>query len=548
MTLSWEDEQHIRSLAPHERREIVEALFRTLREGDEEQRKSASDQLGSLAIRGIVADVLPIEPLVDLIRGSDARLREVGEYALAHTDGRSMPMLLALLMDPTPGVRSSAAKALAHFGDAAIEAAPALCRCLLDDEAEVRNKAAFALGLVHAIDETSVLALVSMAKSPDARNRAAAMYALGNLSKKLSEDGLRSTVQQQAVAASVDPDPDTRWGALYVMQSLASAPDIWLPLIERALRDSSPRVQEMAVSGLKELAPRIEIEPFLPALISLTTERFVGGEAIELLGQIGPCAQAAISQLLEIAAGRGYYAVVAAKAIWRIARDAALVVPVLEREFEDNGEAVCDVIHEIGNEAASLVPKLLDALGDDDYYDLQWAAADALGAVASDDPATIDALGRALGHSSGIVAGAAARALGTVGVAAIPMLVAELAPPFTPRAEFAAVALSRMGPVAGAAADALRVAHRTGNQALRTWAAIALAHVAADVSAVPDLISILEAEDDEGPKRQAIAALAAIGGPASEALAPLRRALEHWDSEIVAAAEAAISAVSARWH
>jgi HEAT repeat protein len=547
--MDWEEEQLIRALGPNARREIVDALIRAIHNGDEEERKAAADRLSTLCIFDIVSDVVPIEPLVDLLHGADSRLRELAEYGLAHTDGRSMTTLLRLLEDAAPVVRASAAKALAHVGDAAIAAAPALRRRLDDEVIDVRQRAAFALGLIQATDDVSVGALIAMAQSLNSGDRSSAMHALGNIAQKLSDDRLRSRVEQQAVAASTDSDADTRWGALYVMESLTTEPDVWLPLIERGLHDASQRVQEMAASGLKKLAPRIDLEALLPVVIPLAKhEGLLGRTVIELLGQAGPQGRGAVPQLLEVAATPDYHAVHAAVALWRITRDARIVVPVLEREFDDNGEAVCDVICEIGKVAAPLLPKLLQALGDDSYYDLQWAAADALGAVASDDSVVLDALGHALVHPSGIVSGAAARALANVGAAAVPMLVAHLTPPFTPHAAVSASGLSCMGPAASSAVDALRIAHRDGDRALRIWSAIALARVAADVNVLQDLIELVDSEDDDEPKRQAIEALAAIGAPAKKALRVLRRARGHWNSDVVDAAEAAISVITARSH
>jgi HEAT repeat protein len=227
-------------------------------------------------------------------------------------------------------------------------------------------------------------------------------------------------------------------------------------------------------------------------------------------------------------------------------RDAELVLPVLEREFENNGDSVCDLICLMGPAAAPLLPRIMRALADDDSYDLQWAAADALGAVASPDREVVVALEHALNHPSGIVRGAAARALGNTGAVAVPLLLKHLAPPFSPSAAYVADALSRMGPAAISAVDALRTAHRQGEWGLRAWAAIALARIAADPEAVPDLLKIVESDEDNGPTQQAIEALAAVGPAAKKALPALRSLRDHWNEEIVAAAEAAVASITSR--
>lgn len=369
----------------------------------------------------------------------------------------------------------------------------------------------------------------------------------GNVAKKLADVVLRDRVQAHAVMASADPDGDTRWAAHFVLQALEAPPTVRLAVIERGLRDPVERVKEIALRGLKELEPEVDLQLLLPLIAALArSDGSVGGSAIDLLREAGPRAVDATGVLKEIAGNPDGMSVRAAQALWRITRDPAEVLPVLEREFERDGEQVCGLICELGPAAAPLLPRILEALADDSSYDLQWAAADALGAVASADPEVVEALGRALDHPSGIVRSAAAQALGNTGPVAVPLLLKHLAPPFSPCGEFAADALSRMGPTASSAVDALRIAHRDGAWGLRAWAAIALARIAADPTVVPDLIKILESDDDSGPTLHAIEALAAIGPSAKKALPALNRLREHWNEEFVAAAEAALAAIAAR--
>lgn len=546
MSLTWEEEQEILALGPNERREIVDALLRSIQDGDEALRLAAADRLSSLCIFGLVADVVPIEPLARWLGAADESLRSLAEYGLANTDGRALPTLIARLDDAVADVRISAASALAHTGDLAAIAASQLCNRLQDPVAQVRQRAAFALGLIHAIDEASVLALLEMSQSPEDGDRASAMHALGNVAQKLSDDSLRERLQSRAVQASEDPDGDTRWGAHFVLDSLEAPPDVRLAVIERGLRDAAPLVQKIAASGLKDLVTLVDLAPLEPALIALALGGDdAAGTAVEVLGQAGRSTEA-VAAITEIATESGYRSVGAAGALWQMTRDAELVLPVLEREFEDNGESVCDLICLMGPAASPLLPRIMKALGDEDSYDLQWAAADALGAVASPDPEVVEALAHALDHPSGIVRGAATRALGRTGAVAVPLLLKHLAPPFSPSAEYVADALSRMGPSAISAVDALRTAHRQGEWGLRTWAAIALARIAADPEAVPDLLKIVESDDDNGPTQHAIEALAAVGPAARKALPALRKLQEHLNEEIAAAAEAAIASVASR--
>src|SRR5262249_59773651 len=115
------------------------------------------------------------------------------------------------------------------------------------------------------------------------------------------------------------------------------------------------------------------------------------------------------------------------------------------RVFDNLGQSVCDGICEIGPAAAPLIEKVIGALDSQDW-DLQWAAADALGAIASNRADVVAALTTALGHPSPIVRSAAARAFAAIGPATVPALIAILeAPDDDDRREWAADAPRPMG-------------------------------------------------------------------------------------------------------
>src|SRR5262249_20835690 len=152
--------------------------------------------------------------------------------------------------------------------------------------------------------------------------------------------------------------------------------------------------------------------------------------------------------------------------------------------FDEYGESVCDAICQIGPPAAPLIDAVIDALQSEDW-DLQWAAADALGAISSDDPKVLAVLASSLGHPSPIVRAAATRAFAQIGSPAVPVLIEILQERDGHRAEWAADALGRMGHRAREAAEALRANLRSRNPEIASWCAIALAKVAGDAAAAP---------------------------------------------------------------
>jgi HEAT repeat protein len=89
--------------------------------------------------------------LIDMLRGSDARLRAVAASTLwgMGAKGRSAaPVLGETLADPDPTLRTSAAMALENMGPQAGEAIPALVKALSDRDNRVRQAAVKALGAI----------------------------------------------------------------------------------------------------------------------------------------------------------------------------------------------------------------------------------------------------------------------------------------------------------------------------------------------------------------------------------------------------------------
>ncbi len=197
-------------------------------------------------------------------------------------------------------------------------------------------------------------------------------------------------------------------------------------------------------------------------------------------------------------------------------------------------------MHAIGPEAAALTEPLLKALEIEDW-DLQWAAADALGSIASRDPEVTSALIVTLGHKSGIVCGAAAHALAAIGDSAIPPLVKAIQEGDDNRREWAADVLGHLGPNAKVAVKPLKKLLRDKNPNLRAWSAIALGKIAGLKEVIPILVGILDRPNLPGIRCQAIEALGSIGVAARRAVPALKKILGDENEDIRAAVIAAIT-------
>ena len=388
--------------------------------------------------------------------------------------------------------------------------------------------------------------LLGMIGSAVATDRSAALHALGNVARHSGAPIRLQRRKQEVVELLDDADENVRWSALYLLGSVSSSPEETVRLLARHLLDSSEDVRWIAVSRLKEIGPRPELVEHVPTLCGVVR----GGsppakDACRLLAMLGVAAREAVPCLLEaLRSDDGGLVVTAAEALWKIDRRVEESLPALAT-LRALGEEVCDAISAIGPAAAPLLQKVVEALQSDDEWDLQWAAADALGAVASSDPPVIAALAAALDHESPIVCSAAVRALARVGQAAIPTLL-DLLDNDAKRAKGAAAALGRMGRLAEPAALALREKLDLADPELASWCAISLAHVAGDSCAVPWLVRLLERSGREDLRREAVGGLEAIGPPAAEARHALQSARDEADDALRADIDRALAAVNAR--
>jgi HEAT repeat protein len=92
-----------------------------------------------------------VPPLVEMLRGSDPRLRSLAASTLWGMGGKgraAAPVLAETLADPDPELRTSAAMALENMGAQAGDAIPALVKALSDTDNRVRQASVKALGAI----------------------------------------------------------------------------------------------------------------------------------------------------------------------------------------------------------------------------------------------------------------------------------------------------------------------------------------------------------------------------------------------------------------
>ena len=533
--------------------EIAESVFRTAAEvkhADRARRHTAIRDLWDLCRRVRVRARAAIPIWLELLADEDKEIGESAIYGLSYAAPDSLEPLIDQLRHHHPTVRQRACSSLGTIGKEAIAAAHSVLPLLADPVEEVRSRAAWALGSIGDARQRTIEALLDMARAGTTEDRRSALHGLAGLAKAAADLAPFRVRQQEIFDALTDADDDVRWSACYAIGALDLDPTTHVDLIVPRLSDRSHRVEEMAIGQLKKLAEDIDLTSCLAPICQVVLggrKRSAAG-ACEVIGTLGPRAHAAVPSLIDALEGEDEFTTIAAaEALWRVDRRIDVALPHLARLFPDFGETICDAITQIGPAAAPLLDQVLAALESDDW-DLQWAAADALGCMGSSDPAVLAKLATALGHESVIVVSAAGAALARIGAAAVPILSDILLQPDDPRAEWAADALGRIGPAAGAAAKPLLAQLHSSRPALAAWSAIALAKITGDERVVPTLVKLLDRTDRADLREQAALGLKNVGPRAAGAANALNTLRHDPDADVRKAAEAALSVVTAARH
>lgn len=516
-------------------------------QGDLLQRRKAVEGLYELAREHGDRALGAMPTLLVALSDEDEESGESASWALRYLEPASIEPLAQALGHPWAAVRRRAAHALGTIGEAAKPACGALRGLLADADVDVACRAAWALGLIRDPSPDTLSALWRMAESDVARHRGSALHALGNLGSRLDDAAGWAQHRPLLMAALEDADADVRWGALYAAESLRLPVEAWVALLGTLLaRDTSDRVQDAVIRRLQKLAGVTDLLVLLPELLRhLDPPSSLAAQVCDLLGAMRPAPLQALPAL-QAALSRDDLAFRAARALWRIRPDTATLLPALDRLFDDYDEEVCDLICEMGPAAAPLLPRLLAAMGSGSW-DLQWAAADALAAVAPDDEESQRVLLQALGHHSPLVRGGAARALAQNGALHVPALARLVIQPGDNRAAWAAFALGQIGAAAAPALGELRVGMQAAEPMLAQACQVAVARIGSTDS-LHLLIEML-ADPDAGRERVAAAeALGLLGPAARSARATLQGLCRGHDGDLADAALLALERIDGAMH
>ena len=388
--------------------------------------------------------------------------------ATARAHGESVDYWRAQLRSPDPAARVAAATGIALSGNAGAPGVPDLILVLDDEDAHVRQAA------VHAIMDIGSPAAAAAIPLAHRLALETEPTILQLLARALIRLGSHARPALPAVIGALRaPEPTARRQACNVLGSQGIAPqEVVDALVQTMVRDPDTRVRGAARAALKELG--VDLSKHVDALLLALQDDSpdVRENAADWLGETRPRPVEGVD---------------------------ALVTTLFTDESLRVREAAERALRDMGSDASSAVPRLLEALRDGSR-DQREAAASVLGSVSTADDRELNAL---------VSTSVADREL-SVRLAARGSLVrlARTSPEIFDR--FVEVA-GMPGPAERRAA----IIDTLGR----------LGEVAAP--AVPNLLIALR-EGTEQVREGAAAALGRIGAPASDALLPLRRAAS-WD-------------------
>jgi HEAT repeat protein len=365
-------------------------------------------------------------------------LREIGPAAKD-----AVPALAEKLKDPRPEIRREVVLTLGAMQDAAIPVLPQIAAVVSDEHA--RTAATFALGQLGQIPADTEATVRANAKSDDRLLATVSLWALARVHPE--DKDLRREATEQLIARLKDANPFVRVAAARALAALPPAPEITLPIWEKALQDADAETAQHALDALAALGA-----PAVPRLIDALKHEKIRAQVVYILGQIGPPAAPAADALAKLIADKNPRVTAeAAMAIAKIGPGANSAVPALVAKLQQgddgNAHALVYALGKIGPDAA---------------------AADAvlLGVLKSPDKALAVAAGWALTQIHPAAAETAAQT--------VPVLEAGLSAPLPQTRRVALETLSGLGPLAKSAGEAVRKAVSDEDPGVRNAAAQAL--------------------------------------------------------------------------
>lgn len=341
------------------------------------------------------------------------RVQAAADLALRKAKSAVKP-LMAMLRDPDPVVRTSAAAALAHFGK---DVVGEVTLGLYAEDRMTRMGSAMTLGMIGEPAKTALTALKGSLKDPDVKVRGHSAQAIYRISKDAS------TALPVLVKCLQDEDEHVRMGVINALAMMGADAKPAVDDIKGRLMDDVPLIRVKAAEALLEITKDPKgIAPLLvPVLgkIAGDEDAALRAEVVALIGKLGVHDPKALD-LLQVASRDKDANVgqIAASALFHAGEPA---VPALIKGLGDLSVQVrfrsATVLAQMGPKAAQAIPALINSLNDSDIA-IRWEAALALGKMKEIAKPAVGKLIEALEDPAYQVRLAAAEALGEIGTEA----------------------------------------------------------------------------------------------------------------------------------
>ncbi len=376
-------------------------------------------------------------------------LRDIGPAAKD-----AIPGIITKLTDKKPEIRREAVLTLGAMGEAANPAVPQIAALLSDEHAAIA--ATFVLGELGQVPKEAEATVRANAKSDNAMLSTTSLWALTRVHPEDKE--LRRETSEKLIDRLKDKNEFVRAAAARALAALPPAPEITVPIWEKAMKDADESTMRNALEAWAAMGSRA-----VPRLITALKYEKIRVDVIYALGRIGPAAAPATVELAKYVQDKSS----------RVANEAIIA------------------LGDIGPGAKDAVPALTNVLQQLDDRDMTFApAAFALGKIGSAAVSADSALLKQLESKDDRVRVLSAWALAQidpksaeVASKAVPVLADGLALAEVSYRVLSAEALGDFGPLGKAAAEALKKAAGDENKDVQEAAAKALKSVERVVSA-----------------------------------------------------------------
>lgn len=219
----------------------------------------------------VARDTVVVRALMQRLKDEDAEVRQAAAHALGQIENpMAIPALVEALGDPDRDVQEAALDALSSF-DRGVPAAP-IRRMLAAEDPEMRQRAIHILAEIK--DRESLPAIARLVGDADAEVRQQAIWALSEIGDPASAP---------AVAAGLaDRDPEVRQAALWAMRELGGA--VEPATLMRLLQDDIAEVRQAAI----EYAAERQVASAVPLLVRLLDDPS---------GEVRECAAEALTEI-----------------------------------------------------------------------------------------------------------------------------------------------------------------------------------------------------------------------------------------------------------